>query len=196
MLLPNLENTKIVLASKSPRRQGLLGGLELEFEIRTLEVEEVYPPDLQREDVPRYLAKLKADAMKPTMAADELIITSDTIVYLDNEIIEKPADRSEAIEMVSRLSGNTHTVITAVALTSNKQQKVFHDETIVEFEELSQEEIEHYIDNYEPYDKAGSYGVQELIGYIGIKSITGSYFNVMGLPLHRLYQELKLWGDG
>lgn len=193
MLLQNLQQTKIILASKSPRRQALLGGLEVDFEIRTPEVEEVYSSDLKREEVPLYLAKLKADSMKNNLGDDELLITSDTIVYIDDEILEKPTDRDEAIEMVSRLSGNTHTVITAVALTSKEKQSAFHDETEVTFMDLTRAEIEHYIDNYEPYDKAGSYGVQELIGYIGIRSMTGSYFNVMGLPLHRLYEELKAW---
>lgn len=193
MLLQNLQQTKIILASRSPRRQALLGGLEIEFEIRTPEVEEVYPSDLKREEVPLFLAKLKADSMRRELADDELLITSDTIVFIDEEILEKPADRDEAISMVSRLSGTTHTVITAVALTSSTRQTAFFDETEVTFMDLDHEEIEHYIDNYQPYDKAGSYGVQELIGYIGIKSITGSYFNVMGLPLHRLYDELKRW---
>jgi septum formation protein len=193
MLLENLKNTRIILGSKSPRRQDLLGGLEIEFEIRVPEVEEIHPPDLQREHVARFLAALKADSMREDLKNDELLITSDTIVYIGEDMLEKPTDRSDAIRMLKRLSNNTHTVITAVALTSTEKQKVFHDETTVVFETLDDDEIEHYVDKYTPFDKAGSYGVQEFIGYIGIGSITGSYFNVMGLPLHKLYRELKQW---
>lgn len=182
---------KIILASQSPRRQQLLAGLELEFEIRTKDTDESYSSALQREEVALYLAEKKADAFIPELKENEILITADTTVYIDGEILNKPQDRNEAIDMLTKLSGKTHTVITGVCLASCLKKFVFHGETEVTFTALEQKEIEHYIDNYSPFDKAGSYGAQDFIGYIGIEKMNGSYYNVMGLPLHLVYQHLK-----
>jgi septum formation protein len=180
----------IILASKSPRRQNLLKELGYDFEIKTKEIEEVYPPDLKRQEVALYLSELKAEAFIDDLKINDLIITSDTIVCLDEEIIGKPKDKQDALRMLSKLSGNKHEVITAVTLLSKEKRTSFFTETEVYFKELTSTEIEYYVDNYQPYDKAGSYGIQEWIGYIGIQKIVGSYFNVMGLPVHQLYNEL------
>ena len=180
----------IILASKSPRRQNLLKELGFEFEIRTKEIEEIYPPALQKEEVAIFLSQLKASAFHSELGTNDLVLTSDTIVCLAGEIIGKPKDRADAIQMLGKLSGNKHEVITAVTLTSNQKQHTFYDLTAVFFKDLTTEEIEYYIDKYEPFDKAGSYGIQEWIGYIGIEKINGSYFNVMGLPVKRVYDEI------
>lgn len=182
---------KLILASKSPRRQDLLKRLEYDFEIRTMEIEEVYPKNIFPEEIPGYLAELKAEPFAETLADDEMLITSDTIVILNDEVLEKPKDKAHAFEMLTKLSGNTHSVITAVSLTSTNKQVTFADETLVTFRELSEDQINHYIDTYEPYDKAGSYGIQEWIGYIGIEKIEGCYFNVMGFPLRLVYEEIE-----
>jgi septum formation protein len=180
----------IILASKSPRRQNLLKELGFEFEIKTKEIEEIYPPELQKEAVAVFLSELKASAFKQDLNANDLVLTSDTIVCLADEIIGKPTDRADAIKMLGKLSGNKHEVITAVTLLSKDKQRTFYDVTEVSFKELTLSEIEYYIDKYEPFDKAGSYGIQEWIGYIGIEKINGSYFNVMGLPVKRVYDEI------
>jgi septum formation protein len=180
----------IILASKSPRRQNLLKELGFEFEIKTKEIEEIYPPELQKEAVAVFLSELKASAFKQDLNTNDLVLTSDTIVCLADEIIGKPTDRSDAIKMLGKLSGNKHEVITAVTLLSKDKQHTFYDVTEVHFKELTRSEIEYYIDKYEPFDKAGSYGIQEWIGYIGIEKINGSYFNVMGLPVKRVYDEI------
>jgi septum formation protein len=190
-MLNHLKDKNIILASKSPRRQALLGGLDIEFEIRTKEVEEVYPNNLKKEKVPEYLAQLKADAFKGELTEKDILITSDTIVQLEDEILEKPKSEEEAKEMIRKMAGKTHTVITGVCIRSTEKNVVFSDHTKVTFCELSEEEIDYYISNYEPYDKAGSYGVQEWIGYVAIDNLNGSYFTVMGLPLHKLYKALK-----
>jgi septum formation protein len=191
MILANLSDKKLVLASKSPRRQQLLAGLDIHFEVKTKDVPEIYPPALQREEIPRYLSRLKADAFRSELADNEIIITSDTIVYLDGKVIEKPTDSEDAKEMLRKLSGKCHTVITAVTLMSTEHSMTFHDETNVWFKPLSEDEIAYYVNRYSPLDKAGAYGVQEFIGYIGVTRMEGSYFNVMGLPLHRLYEALQ-----
>lgn len=191
MILDNLKNTHIILASQSPRRQELLKGLEIDFEIRIKEIEENFPNTLKREEISIFLAKLKAAAFKNDLKENELLITSDTTVHLGNNLLEKPKNEKDAVQMLTQLSGNKHTVITAVSLTTTIKQITFHQETEVHFSKLSQDEILHYIQNYKPYDKAGSYGVQELMGYIGIEKLKGCYYNVMGLPLQRLYTELK-----
>lgn len=180
----------IILASKSPRRQNLLKDLGFNFEIITKDIEEIYPPELKKEEVAVFLSELKASAYKEDLNDKDLVLTSDTIVCLKDEIIGKPKDRSDAIEMLGKLSGNKHEVITAVTLLSKEKQTTFYDVTEVFFKDLSSEEIEYYINKYEPFDKAGSYGIQEWIGYIGIEKINGSYFNVMGLPVKRVYDEL------
>jgi septum formation protein len=183
----------LILASKSPRRQKLLKELGFDFEIITKEIEEVYPPELKREQVAIYLSELKSNAFKADLAVNDLVITSDTIVCLGDEIIGKPTDRDDAIKMLGKLSGNKHEVITAVTLLSKERTHTFYEETSVYFKTLSNKEIEYYIDNYQPFDKAGSYGIQEWIGYIAIEKINGSYFNVMGLPVQKLYDELKAY---
>lgn len=180
----------IILASKSPRRQNLLKELGFDFEIKTKEIEEIYPPELQRKDVAVFLSELKASAFVKDLEDNDLIITSDTIVCLKDEIIGKPIDREDAVCMLGKLSGNKHEVITAVTLLSKEKQYTFYDVTEVSFKTLTTQEIEFYIDNYQPFDKAGSYGIQEWIGFIGIEKINGSYFNVMGLPVKRVYDEL------
>lgn len=188
---PNLKNTELILASKSPRRQHLLKELHLPFTIKTLSVDEVYPPHLKREQIPLYLARLKADAFSKTLNKNQLVITADTIVWINNGVLEKPTSRGEAISMLNTLSGDMHTVYTGVCLKTTVKEKTFWASTDVYFRALEQSEIEYYIDKYQPYDKAGSYGIQEWIGYIGIEQIKGSYFNVMGLPIQKLYDELK-----
>lgn len=185
-------NYKIILASNSPRRQELLRGLDMDFEVRVIPgIDETHPPGVPPDEIPVRLARKKADAYLATMKADELIITADTVVVLDDEILEKPADREEAIRMIMRLSGRKHRVITAVALTVAGGRKEFAVQSTVDFAELTGKDVEHYVDRYQPFDKAGAYGIQEWIGYIGVRGIEGSFYNVMGLPVQRLYQELK-----
>lgn len=190
LLAEKYKNHKIVLASKSPRRQELMKGLDISFEVRTMEVDESFPPALQREEIPLFLSKLKAQAFLPEMKANEVVITADTVVWVNDHVLNKPEDRDEAIAMVNELSGNQHVVYTGVTITTKDKALSFYDETKVYFEALTQEEIEYYIDKYQPYDKAGSYGVQEFIGYMGISKLEGSYFNVMGLPVHQVYKKL------
>jgi septum formation protein len=190
MLIDTLKNYNLILASKSPRRQELLKGLGLTFEIRTKEIEEIFPPALFKEEIPVYLSNLKAKAFENELGENDLVITSDTIVWNENKQLGKPKDRSEAIEMLKNLSGKSHEVITAVTLMSKVKTHSFYETTKVFFKELLQEEIEYYVDNYQPYDKAGSYGIQEWIGFVGIPKIEGDYFNVVGLPLNRLNLEL------
>lgn len=182
---------KLILASKSPRRQALLGELGFSFEIRIKEVEEIYPEDLIPHEVPEFLARLKAEPLLPTLQNDEILITSDTIVILENEVIGKPRDFAHAQQILQQLSGKTHEVVTGVALHSKTHQHSFSSLTKVNFRALTAEEIDHYLHAHQPYDKAGAYGIQEWIGYIGVSGIEGCYYNVMGLPVHDLYQALK-----
>ena len=186
-----MTSKNIILASKSPRRQNLLKDLGVDFEIRTKEVEEIYPLELKKEEVAIFLSELKAAAFKDELQPNDLIITSDTIVCLGDRIIGKPKDREDAFNMLSDLSGNMHEVITAVTLMSATKTKTFFDVTEVYFKVLSNYEIDTYINKYEPYDKAGSYGIQEWIGYIGIEKINGSYHNVMGFPVKKVYEALE-----
>ena len=188
MLQEKLKDKNIILGSKSPRRQNLLGGLDIEFSIQTQDVDEDFSDDLIREEIPVYLAELKASEFN--LSENDILITSDTTVFLNGNIMNKPQDRNESFEMISNLSGNQHTVITGVCLSSKNKRKTFFVETEVYFNDLTKEEINYYIDKYQPFDKAGSYGIQEWIGYIGIKKIEGCFFNVMGLPLQELYKEL------
>lgn len=185
-----LNNYHLILASKSPRRQQLLKDIGVDFEIRLKEVDEIYPPTLKGKEVALFLSDLKASAFKNNIQANEVLLTSDTIVCLGEKILGKPKNREHAIEMLGELSGKKHEVITAVTLTSATKQHSFAVSTEVYFKPLTIEEITYYIDNYQPYDKAGSYGIQEWIGYIGIEKIVGSYFNVMGLPVKEVYEEL------
>lgn len=186
-----MSNFKLILGSKSPRRQALIKELGFPVEIRTKEVEEIYPEDLPSTDVPEYLAKLKAAPLKDSLSDGEILVTSDTIVLLDGQVVGKPANEEAAKDMLRKLSGSTHTVITGVCLTSQNTEDTFSSQTKVFFGELSEEEINHYVETFKPLDKAGSYGIQEWIGYIGVSKIEGCYYNVMGLPLHDLYRKLK-----
>ena len=191
-MLDNLKKYKVVLASNSPRRKELLGGLGIGYEVKTVpDIDESYPDGLCMEEVPVYIARSKADAYRPLMQPDELIITADTIVWLDGVVMGKPKDEEEACDMLRRLSGQTHQVVTGVCLTTIDRQQSFATVTDVTFDRLTEEEITHYVSRYQPMDKAGAYGIQEWIGYVGVRSIKGSYFNVVGLPIQRLYQELK-----
>lgn len=183
--------TTLVLSSKSPRRRTLVQELGFPVEIRTIDVDEVYPDDLAPEQVPAYLAELKAAPLKGGLAEHEILITSDTIVILNGEVIGKPANAKEAISMLKKLSGKEHKVISGVALHSATHKYVFSSITSVFFDSLNEAEIDHYVETFSPLDKAGSYGIQEWIGYIGVQRIEGCYYNVMGLPLHDLYQALK-----
>lgn len=183
---------KYVLASGSPRRKELLAGLGLEFEIRLLDdIDESYPEGLRDEDIARHISRQKAEAYRATMAEDEIIITADTIVYLDGKVLGKPKDEDEARNMLHSLSGKTHQVITGVTLLTHRKCTSFTSVSHVIFANLSNEEIDYYVSHYHPTDKAGAYGIQEWIGFIGVERIEGSYFNVMGLPVQRLYTELK-----
>ena len=192
-MLDNLKKYRIILASASPRRRELMQGLDVEFEVRRLpDVDESFPLDLQGGDIPLYISKKKADAYRPLMAADELVITADTIVWLDGVALGKPVDEDDARRMLHNMSGKTHQVFTGVTITTKDAQRSFVAQSDVTFATLSNEEIEYYIAKYKPMDKAGSYGAQEWIGYIGMSNIVGSYFNVMGLPVQRLYEALKI----
>jgi len=183
---------KIILASNSPRRKELLAGIDLDFEVRVMDgIDESYPDTLPTKDIAEYISKKKAEAYRETMASDELVITADTIVVLGQQVMGKPKDADEAKSMLRQLSGRTHQVITGVTLTTTNRQMSFSVETDVTFKMLSDEEIDYYITHYCPYDKAGAYGIQEWIGHIGVKGMSGSYFNVMGLPVQRIYEALK-----
>lgn len=182
----------IILASNSPRRRELLSGLGLDYEVRTLPgIDESYPDTLQGEEIPVYISSKKASAYLDALKDNELLITADTIVWLDGCVLGKPADEDEARQMLRDLSGKTHQVITGVTLATTTFQKSFASVSQVTFASLTEEEISYYVTHYHPMDKAGSYGVQEWIGFIGVERIEGSYFNVMGLPVQRLYNELK-----
>ncbi|NQX90890.1 MAG: septum formation protein Maf [Flavobacteriales bacterium] len=190
MLKDKLKDRNVILASQSPRRQMLLKGLEIPFEVKVKDYDEEFPDDLKFAEVARYLAVLKASAIAMDLEEKDILITSDTTVCLGDDILNKPESRSEAISMLQQLRNNTHSVVTAVALTSTEKQEVFHDETEVTFGHVTDEEIEHYVDQYQPFDKAGSYGAQDFLGYIAITGMNGSYYNVMGFPLHLVYRKL------
>lgn len=188
----NIQNYHIILGSNSPRRKELLAGLDLDFEVKVIPgLEEHYPTNLQPEEIPVFLAKQKAEAYIPTLPEKTLLITADTIVWNRNEVIGKPKNREDAIQMLQSLSGHEHHVVTGVCLTTTEKQKAFSVISAVKFATLTDEEIGYYVDKYQPFDKAGAYGIQEWIGYVGVESINGSFYNVMGLPVQRLYQELK-----
>ena len=192
MILNNINQYKVILASNSPRRKGLLSELGIDYEVRPLaDIDETFPHDLPGEEIPKYIARQKAEAYSKSMNEDELIITADTIVYIDGQVLGKPADREDAFRMLHQLSGRVHQVITGVCLTTRQSQRTFAVTSQVTFDALSDDEITYYIDQYRPFDKAGAYGIQEWIGYVAVSHIEGSYFNIMGLPIQRLYQELK-----
>ena len=183
---------KLILASNSPRRRELLAGLDMDFEVRVLPgIDESYPEELQGGDIPLFISKEKANAYVNSLADDELLITADTIVWLDGEVLEKPADEADARRMLHELSGQTHQVFTGVCLTTRAKQVAFSCRSDVTFCPLTDDEIDYYIAHYRPFDKAGAYGIQEWIGYVGVERIEGSFFNVVGLPVQRLYQALK-----
>lgn len=181
----------IILASQSPRRKQILKDAGIDFESRVKDTNEDFPANLSKKEVPVFLAQKKANAFFPELKNDELLITADTVVIIGNEILNKPSDRNEAIQMLQKISGKMHEVVTGVCLTTKDKQISFADVTKVFFLPLLQADIEYYIDHHKPFDKAGSYGIQEYIGYIGIEKIEGSYFNVVGLPIHRVVQELR-----
>ena len=187
----SIKNYKLILASASPRRQQLMKDAGFTFEVRLKSVEEKYPQELHLENVPEYLSKVKASAFREELKADEVLITADTVVCIHDRILGKPADRKEAISMLQELSGNRHLVVTGVSVTTRTEQLSFSSRTDVFFKRLSNEEIEFYVDTYKPFDKAGAYGIQEWIGYIGIERIEGSFYNVMGLPIQKLYETLR-----
>ena len=191
-MLSNLNKYHIILASKSPRRQELLRGMGVEFEILTKETPEDYPNDLPLDEVPKYLSLQKSLAFNDVeLPADYLLITSDTVVICDGEILGKPKDRGDAARMLQLLSGKTHHVVTGVTVRSAEKKESFAVRSNVTFAQLDAEEIDYYIENCKPYDKAGAYGIQEWIGYVGISGLEGSFYNVMGLPTRKLYQCLK-----
>ncbi|MBC35960.1 MAG: septum formation protein Maf [Bacteroidetes bacterium] len=191
MIFPPLASKKVILASSSPRRQQLIKELGVDFEVRTKEVEEIYPEGLKREDIATFLAKLKADAFDRSELADgEILVTADTIVCLGDEVLMKPKDYADAVRILKQLSNDKHQVITGLCLKSNDKEIVVFVSTDVYFKKLNKDEISYYLDTYKPFDKAGAYGIQEWIGYIAIEKIEGSFYNVMGLPIQRLYEEL------
>lgn len=183
---------KVILASNSPRREELLRGINIDFQVKVLsDIDETYPSDISAKEIAEYVAKKKANSYTNTLKKDELLITADTIVILNDRVLGKPRNKEDAKEMLLSLSGKIHCVISGVCLTSTTKQTSFSVASNVEFDHLTDEEIDYYIEHYTPFDKAGSYGVQEWIGYIGVKHISGSYYNIMGLPIQRLYKELK-----
>jgi septum formation protein len=186
-----LPNYNYILASKSPRRQELLKSLGIEFVVITSEVEENYPDILTKEEIPVFLAELKAKHFKNQLKENDLLITADTIVWLNGEVIGKPENKNEAVKTLQKLSAQEHQVISGVCLTSIHKQKSFFSISNVRFKELSLSEIEYYVSEFNPIDKAGAYGIQEWIGYIGITHIEGSFYNVMGLPVQQLYSEIQ-----
>ncbi len=194
-MLDNITNNyKIILASGSPRRRELLAGLGIEFEIRCKkDIDESYPSELPADEVALFISRKKAEAYKLDLADDQMVITADTVVICQDEVLGKPHNRKDAIDMLMMLSGRTHHVMTGVTITTSVKTVSFSVATDVRFNNLSTEEIEYYVDRFQPYDKAGAYGIQEWIGYIGVEYISGSYYNVMGLPIQRLYRELTKW---
>jgi septum formation protein len=189
MLKQKLNSYNVILASGSPRRHQFFKDLDIDFSIQLKAIEEIYPKELQGAEITDFLADLKSKAFTD-LNDNDLLITSDTIVWLEKKALEKPKDATEAFAMLSALSGKKHQVITSVSIKGASFQKIINDTTTVTFKELTNEEIKYYIKNYKPFDKAGGYGIQEWIGLIGIEHIAGSYFNVVGLPAHKLYQEL------
>lgn len=186
-----MKDYKIILASNSPRRKELMRMAGFEFEVKSKNVEENHPAGFAPEEIPQHLAAKKAKAFLPELQENEIVIGADTIVLLNGKIYEKPVDRQDAINMLTALSGQTHTVITGVCVLSKQKEVSFSDVTRVHFNPLTQAEIEYYVDNFKPYDKAGSYACQEWIGAVAIRKFEGDYFNVVGLPINRVYKELK-----
>ena len=191
MLNEKLKEFHLILASGSPRRQQFFKDLDLDFEIRLKEIEEVYPVHLKAEEITNFLAQLKANAFEGELKANDILITSDTIVWHQNQCLGKPKDYPDAFQMLQKLSDATHQVITSVCLKTSVKSETFHAVTHVTFKPLTDEEIRYYLDHYQPFDKAGSYAIQEWIGYVGISKIEGSYTNVVGMPMHAVYEKLN-----
>ena len=191
MLKNKLHNYSLILASGSPRRQQFFKDLDLDFEIRLKEIEEIYPPELKAEEITNYLAELKANAFEGELQANEILITSDTIVWHNGRALGKPKDEQDAFAILKSLSNATHEVITSVCFKTNSETKLLHEITKVTFNELSEDAIRYYIENYKPFDKAGAYGIQEWIGFVGVSKIEGSYANVMGMPTDKVYEYLN-----
>ena len=191
MITESLNKYRIILASRSPRREQLLRELGLRFDVVIRDWPEKYPENLRGEEIALYLAREKADTFKKDIAGNEIVITADTIVWCNGRILDKPAGKGEAFEILKEISGNTHEVITGVCLLTTEKQVTFFSSTKVTFDFLSDDEINYYIDNYRPFDKAGAYGIQEWIGLAACSKIEGCYFNVIGLPVHKVYTELK-----
>ena len=186
-----ITNYKVLLASNSPRREELLSGIDIDFEVKVLpDIDESYPDNIPSEEIAEFVAIKKAKPYAASLHEDELLLTADTIVLLEDKVLGKPADKEEAKQMLHELSEKTHRVITGVCLTSAKKQTSFSATSDVEFGKLTDQEIEYYVERYSPMDKAGAYGVQEWIGYIAVKHINGSYYNIMGLPIQRVYREI------
>ncbi|GGB65859.1 Maf-like protein [Flavobacterium suaedae] len=190
MLKEKLQGYKVILASGSPRRRQFMNDLNIDFEIRLNEVEEIYPENLQGCEITDFLAELKSNALADTLEDKEILITSDTIVWHNHEALGKPKDYDDAYTMLSSLSGKTHEVISSVCLKSSTKSVTFNETTRVTFHDITEEEIKHYLDNYKPFDKAGAYGIQEWIGLIAIAKLEGSYNNVVGMPVNKVYHEL------
>lgn len=186
-----LNSYRVILASRSPRRQQLLKELGVKFDTVIRDFEETFPEGLTGEEIARFVAHSKAVSFRDEIADNEIVITADTIVWCNNQVLGKPVDKQDAFRILKEISGNTHEVITGVSIFSKKKEVTFSDSTKVTFEVLSDDDINYYIDKYKPYDKAGAYGIQEWIGIVACSKIEGSYFNVVGLPVQRLYFELK-----
>jgi septum formation protein len=191
MLSNRIQKYKLILASGSPRRQQFFKDLDLNFEIRLKEIEEIFPPELKAEEITNYLAELKAGAFEGELQPNEILITSDTIVWHNDKALGKPKNEDDAFAILKSLSNETHEVITSVCFKTNTDSTVMHEVTKVTFNELSDDAIRHYIDNYKPFDKAGAYGIQEWIGLVGVAKIEGSYTNVMGMPTDKVYEYLS-----
>ena len=190
MLNKNLEKYNIILGSASPRRQQFLKDLGIHFTVKAIDVEEIYPKYLHGNEITGYLAELKANAFQEPLKENDILITADTIVRFSGKILGKPKDSEDAKKMLTELSGQHHEVITSLCIKTTRKTKIINDTTIVYFDNLSEEEIDFYISNYKPFDKAGSYGIQEWIGYVAVKKIEGSFFTVMGFPVHKFYKEM------
>jgi septum formation protein len=185
-------NKKIILASKSPRRQELIKGLELEYEVFTYEVDESFPDNLKADAIATYLAEKKADAYPNPINNNEVLLTADTIVWVNNHVLNKPADAQEAFIMLREICGTKHEVFTGVCLKTNHSKEILFDKSEVFIKNISDDEIWHYINHYKPFDKAGSYGIQDWFGYTAVEKINGCFYNVMGLPVAKIYDKLKL----
>lgn len=191
MLLEKIKNYRVILASKSPRRHLLLKETGIDFEIVNADTDETFPEHLKSYKIPLYLSQKKADAVDMVFDDKTILITADTIVWINNKVINKPVDYDDAVKMLQTLSGNSHEVYTGVTIKSKNKQISFHVKSKVFFRKLLKKEIEYYVEKFKPYDKAGAYGIQEWIGYVGIKRVEGSFYNVMGLPITRLYKQLE-----